>query len=51
MNENLKLKFEVTIKDNNFDDELGKELAIFLRESVFNGEDVLEVKYKGYDKK
>lgn len=30
-------------------DDLGKELAVFLQESFFNGEDVLEVEYKGHN--
>ena len=30
-------------------EELGRELALFLQESWFNGEDVLEVEFKDYD--
>lgn len=29
--------------------ELGEELALFLQESWFNGEDVLEVEFEDYD--
>lgn len=45
-----KLHFAITchVHDENAD-ELGKELAVFLQESWFNGEDVLEVEYKGHD--
>lgn len=45
-----KLKFEVTchVHDECADD-LGNDLAKFLEESWFNGEDVLEVEYKGHD--
>ena len=44
------LKFEVTLvdKDIDFDDDLGEDLAVFLRESVFDGGDVLDVSYKGH---
>lgn len=45
-----KLKFEVTCHvHEELADDLGKELAIFLQESWFNGEEVLEVEYKGHD--
>lgn len=46
----IDLIFNVTINANNidFDDSLGEELAIFLQESFFNGEDMLEVTYKGH---
>jgi len=30
-------------------EELGKELALWLQESWFNGEDVLEVEFEDYD--
>ena len=30
-------------------DDLGKDLALFLRESWFNGEDVLDVEYIDYE--
>ena len=30
-------------------DELGNDLALFLQESWFNGEDFLEVKFRSYD--
>lgn len=45
----LTLVFNVTIKadDIDFDDTLGNDLAVFLQESFFNGEDVLDVKYDG----
>ena len=45
----ITLSFDVTINADNidFDDDLGNDLAIFLQESFFNGEDVLEVSYKG----
>ena len=44
------LKFEVTItdKDIDFSDDLGEDLATFLQESFFNGDDVLDVSYKGH---
>lgn len=45
----LTLISNVTINadDIDFDDELGNDLAIFLQESFFNGEDVLNVEYIG----
>lgn len=44
-----KLIFEVecNVHDECADD-LGKDLAIFLLESFLNGEDVIDVKYKGH---
>lgn len=44
-----KLTFEITchVHDECADD-LGKEMAIFLQESWFNGEDILEVEYKSH---
>lgn len=46
------LCFKVMINLEEIDgvDDLGKELAIFLAESFFNGEDVLEVEYTGHSK-
>ena len=45
-----KLKFSVAchVHDECAND-LGEDLARFLEESWFNGEDVLEVEYIGYD--
>ena len=45
-----KLTFEVTchVHDENADD-LGKDLAAWLKESWFNGEDVLDVEYIKHD--
>ena len=46
----LTLHFDVTIDncEEKYADQLGKDLAVFLEESFFNGEDVLEVCYKGH---
>ena len=44
-----KLIFEVTCQVDEKCDDLGEELAEFLQESMFNGEDVLEVKFKNCD--
>ena len=44
-----KLTFEVTCQVDDKCDDLGKELAAFLQESMFNGEDVLEVEFKDCD--
>lgn len=44
----LKLNISIYIADELADD-FGKELAVFLRESFFNGEDVFEVDYAGHD--
>ena len=47
---NCKLHFSITVEcDSNSADDLGKDLAIFLQESFFNGEDVVEVVYTGHD--
>ena len=43
-----KLKFSVLCECDS-PDEVGKELAIFLQESWFNGDEVLEVDYNGYE--
>ena len=44
------LKFGIFVNVNSEDaDEVGKELAAFLRESFFNGEDVVEVSYLGHE--
>ena len=43
----VKLNFEVICECDGNPDELGEELAAWLQESWFNGEDVLEVNYKG----
>lgn len=41
-----KLTFDVTCHvHDELADDLGKDLAVFLEESFFNGEDVLEVEY------
>ena len=46
----IALKFDVIIEyEKEHADELGKELAVFLEESFFNGEDVLNVKYVGHE--
>lgn len=47
---NVKLKFEMKIQVDNLDDldSLGKALAKNLLGELFNGEDVLEIDYKGY---
>ncbi len=44
-----KLSFEITcnVHDENAED-LGKDLAVWLRESWFNGEDVLDVEFIDY---
>ena len=40
------LYFKVTVHvHDELADELGEDLAVFLEESWFNGEDVIEVKY------
>lgn len=45
------LKFEIIVDvDENQATDLGGELAFFLQESWFNGEDVLEVKSKGWER-
>lgn len=42
------LQFDVDIEWHNTDvDDLGRDLAVFLRESFFNGEDVCDVRYTG----
>ena len=41
----VKLHFEILCECDCNCDELGEELAAFLQESWFNGENVLEVKY------
>ena len=47
-----RLIFEVVIKIDSAEhiDGLGKELAAFLEESFFNGEDVITVNYKGHER-
>lgn len=42
----VKLNFEVICECDGNPDELGRDLAAWLQESWFNGEDVLEVNYK-----
>ena len=50
MTDVCKLNFEITVNvPKEFADELGKDLAVFLEESWFNGEDVTNVKYIGHD--
>ena len=39
--------FRVRINLDELDADFGKELEAFLAESVFNGEDVVEVEYMG----
>ena len=44
----VKLLFSVSVDiEASESDELGEDLAVFLRESFFNGEDVIEVDYVG----
>lgn len=44
------LKFGVFINiESEYADDLGKELAAFLQETFFNGEDVVEVSYLGHE--
>lgn len=50
MVETCNLKFKMSCKlESEYADEIGKDLAVFLRESFFNGEDVLDVKYCGHE--
>lgn len=46
----IKLHFEITynVHDENAED-LGRDLAKWLRESWFNGEDVLDVEFRDYE--
>ena len=45
-----KLHFMVTVQvHSECADDLGDDLAVFLKESWFNGEDVLDVEYSGHD--
>ena len=45
-----KLTFDITCRiDDSYADELGEELSVWLLESWFNGEDVLDVEFKGYE--
>ena len=44
----MKFKVKCYVHDENAK-ELGKELALFLQESWFNGEDVLEVEFEDYN--
>lgn len=50
MEVDLHFKVAVNLEEITKVDDLGKELAIFLAESFFNGEDVLEVEYTGHSK-
>lgn len=47
----VSLHFDMNIKvdDLNDIDELGKAIAINILGELFNGEDVLDIIYKGYD--
>lgn len=46
----VSLHFDVIVYcQDELAEDLCKDLALFLQESWFNGEDVLEVKCKGYD--
>ena len=46
----VNLNFEVLVEcEVEYADDLGKDLATFLRESFFNGEDVIDVNYKGHE--
>ena len=50
MEEICDLKFKITCKVNKkYADNLGKDLATFLEESWFNGEDTIKVSYEGFD--
>ena len=45
----IKLKFDVTVEvHDECAESLGKDLAVFLKESWFNGEDVLDVEFVDY---
>lgn len=45
-----KLHFDVTVHvHDECADDLGDELAAWLLESWFNGEDMIDVEYKGHD--
>ena len=45
----VKLNFDITIECHDESaDELGKDMAFWLEESWFNGEDVLDVEFMGY---
>lgn len=46
---NLHFDVIVNVEEVSEIDDLGNELAIFLAESFFNGEDVLEVEYVGHN--
>ena len=42
------LRFEVECETDRLDiADLGEEMAIFLQESIFNGEDIIDVRYIG----
>ena len=45
----IKLNFDIVIKcENKCASDLGKDLASWLKESWFNGEDVLDVEFVDY---
>lgn len=45
----VKLNFDVTVEcHEELANDLGNDLAIFLKESWFNGEDVLDVEFVDY---
>lgn len=46
----LKLNFNITVEcQEESAKDLGRDLAVFLRESWFNGEDVLNVEFVSYE--
>lgn len=50
MTDVVKLHFMITVEvPGECADDLGVELAEFFQESWLNGDDILEVKYVGYD--
>ena len=49
MSDLVKLNFSVTCEvDKDYAEDLGKDLAKWLRESWFNGEDVIDVEFIDY---
>ena len=48
----ITLKFEMTVDVDSTDnlDDFGRDPAVFLRETFDNGEDYLDVEYKGHVK-
>lgn len=49
MNDEVKLIFECAVRCSpEYAEDLGKDLALWLRESWFNGEDVIDVEFIDY---